>query len=124
MSDVTGPIERQRLDRALESGRTADPATRAQIEAFEAMLRGRGRKSPPRRGSLSEEIDRLVMPEIDDPVIFNAGRSLDLLGHVIDTILPGLGADDDVAMIAEAVLTEEVDRRREIEERLLRAEGA
>jgi hypothetical protein len=121
MSDIARPIERQRLDRALvDAGRKADPATRVQIEAFEVMLRGR--RAPARQTSLREEIEQLVMPEIVDPGIFNAGRSLDLLAHVVDVVLPRLGADEEISALAGAVLEEEIARRREIEERMKEAD--
>ncbi len=129
MSEVIRPLpverpgERQRLDRALaEAGRRADAVSRAQIEAFEAALRIRRRGSSAQGASLRREIDELTMPEISDPGIFNAPRSVSLLDHVIDAILPSLDTSEDVASIAKAMLKEEIDRRRDFEERLM-AEG-
>lgn len=121
MSEITRPIERQRLDRALvDASRKADPATRLQIETFEIMLRGR--RGTLRQTSLREEIELLVMPEIGDSGIFGAARSLDLLGYVVDVILPQFDADEEVSAIAGAVLEEEIERRQMIEERLSAAE--
>lgn len=125
MSEVVRPItvERQRLDRALiEAGRRADPVSRAQIEAFEAALRIRRRGSLAQGSSLRGEIDRLTMPEISDPGIFVAARTMDLLDHIIGSVLPGLDTSEDVASIAKAMLEEEIDRRRDLEARL-EAEG-
>jgi len=120
---VERPGERQRLDRALaEAGRRADAVSRAQIEAFEAALRIRRRGSTSQGASLRREIDELTMPEISDPGIFNAPRTMALLDHVIDAILPSLDTSEDVASIAKAMLREEIDRRRDLEERLM-AEG-
>lgn len=120
---VERPGERQRLDRALaEAGRRADAVSRAQIEAFEAALRIRRRGSSAQGASLRREIDELTMPEISDPGIFNAPRTMALLDHVIDAILPSLDTSEDVASIAKAMLKEEIDRRRDLEERLM-AEG-
>ncbi|WP_343315008.1 hypothetical protein AAIB41_15965 [Brucella sp. BE17] len=129
MSDVIRPVpverpgERQRLDRALtEAGRRADAVSRAQIAAFEAALRIRRRGSTAQGASLRREIDALTMPEISDPGIFNAPRTMALLDHVIEEILPSLDTSEDVTSIAMAMLKEEIERRRDLEERLI-AEG-
>jgi hypothetical protein len=112
-------VERQRLDRALiEAGKRTDAVSRAQIEAFEAMLRVRRRASLGRGASLRGEIDRLTMPEVSDPGIFTASRTMDLLHHVIQSVLPRLDANEDVASIAKAMLEEEIESRRDLEARL------
>jgi len=104
------------------AGRRAYAVSRAQIDAFEAALRVRRRGSMAQGASLRREIDELTMPEISDPGIFNAPRTMALLDHVIDAILPSLDTSEDVASIAKAMLKEEIERRRDLEERLM-AEG-
>ncbi len=126
MSRITrnshGP-DRHRLDSALvTAGQSADAATRAQIAAFENILRQSRRGKAAGRNSLRDEIERLTMPEIADPGIFAAGRMTDLLGHVIAQILPHLDMPDDVLEITEAMLREEIESQREIQDRI--AEGS
>lgn len=112
-------IDRQRLDRALtEAGKNADPVSRAQIAAFETALRVRRRGSLSHGASLRGEIDHLTMPEISDPGIFGNERTISLLAHVIDSILPGLDTTEDVTSIAKAMLEEEIDRRRDLQVRM------
>lgn len=112
-------IERHRLDNALvTAGQSADAATRAQIAAFEAILRHRRRGTSARGKSLREEIELLTMPEITDPGIFMAGRMTDLLAHVITDILPNLDMTDDVLSITSAMLQEEIESQRDIQDRI------
>ncbi|GGB05759.1 hypothetical protein GCM10011491_37310 [Brucella endophytica] len=121
MNDTLRPltIERQRLDRALtEAAKRADPVSRAQIEAFENALRLRRRGSLAHGASLRGEIDELTMPEITDPGIFGTERTINLLDHVIEAVLPGLDANEDVTSIAKAMLEEEIERRRDLQARL------
>ena len=122
MSRITrhlhGP-DRHRLDSALvTAGQSADAATRAQIAAFENILRQSRRGKAAGRSSLRDEIERLTMPEIGDPGIFAAGRMSDLLSHVIAEILPHLDMPADVLEITEAMLREEIDSQREIQDRI------
>lgn len=119
---MSGP-DRQRLDSALvTAGQSADAATRAQIAAFESILRQSRRGKAAGRNSLRDEIEHLTMPEIADPGIFAAGRMSDLLSHVIEQILPHLDMPQDVLDITEAMLREEVESQREIQDRI--GEGA
>lgn len=111
--------DRHRLDTALvTAGQSADAATRTQIAAFESILRNSRRGKAAGRNSLRDEIERLTMPEISDPGIFAAGRMSDLLSHVIEEILPHLDMPEDVLDITEAMLREEIDSQREIQDRI------
>lgn len=112
-------VERHRLDSALvTAGQGADALTRAQIATFENILRQSRRGKGAGRRSLREEIESLTMPEIGDPGIFTAGRMSDLLTHVIGAILPQLDMPEDVMNITEAMLREEIDNQREIQDRI------
>lgn len=111
--------DRHRLDTALvTAGQSADAATRAQIAAFESILRNSRRGKAAGRNSLRDEIERLTMPEISDPGIFAAGRMNDLLSHVIEEILPHLDMPDDLLGITEAMLREEIESQNEIQDRI------
>lgn len=119
-------IEGQRLDVALrETARGAtDPATRAQVEAFEALLRTRyrGRGFGGSR-TLDEELAAFTMPHIGDPGIFQSARYLDILDQVLAEILPQLPVDEEVKAIAAAIIEEVADGHRDIQERLATAEA-
>lgn len=113
-----GP-DRHRLDSALvTAGQSADAATRAQIAAFESILRQSRRGKAAGRRSLREEIEHLTMPEVADPGIFSAGRMSAILGHVIAEILPGLDMPQDVLDITESMLREEIESQRDIQDRI------
>lgn len=120
-------IDRQRLDVVLrESARAAtDPATRAQVEAFESLIRTRYRDS--RRlpfDSIRDQIGDFIMPRIGNPGIFSSTRYMQILGHVAEQILPAMGESDDISGIAIAVIKEEMQRHRELQERIYQALGA
>jgi len=120
-------IDRQRLDVVLaETARTApDPTTRAQIEAFESLLRTRYKDS--RRlpfDSVREEISDFIMPRIGNPGIFNSARYMEILGDVIAHILPSMGESDEISGIAINVIEEEIERHREVQDRIYQALGA
>jgi hypothetical protein len=120
-------IDPQRLDLVLaETARTApDPATRAQIEAFESLLRTRYRDSRQLPfDSVREEIVDFIMPRIGNPAIFSSARYLELLGEVIEHILPSLGENDEISAIATRVVEEEIERHREVQDRIYQALGA
>lgn len=124
MSRITrhGSVDRHRLDSALVSaGQGADAVTRAQIAAFETILRQRRRRTSAQGSSLRDEIEALTMPEIADPAIFAAGRMTDILAHVVADVLPSLDMSEDVLAITRALLEEEIGSQRDIQDRI--AEG-
>lgn len=121
-------IEGQRLDAALQevARRAVDPATRAQVVAFEAILRtryrGRGRGLGDAR-SLREEILDYAMPRVADSGVFQSARYLDILDHVLSDVLPGLDVDDEVKAIAAMIIEEEADSHRDLQDRIASAEA-
>jgi hypothetical protein len=120
-------IDRQRLDVVLaEAARTTtDPATRAQIEAFESFLRTRYRD--PHRlpfASVRDAISDFIMPRVGNPAIFNSARYMEILRDVVEQILPSLGETDDIREIAIAVIEDEMERHRELQDRIYQALGA
>lgn len=119
-------IEGQRLDVALQetARRTSDPATRAQVEAFEALLRTRyrGRGLGGAR-SLHEELAEFTMPRIADAGIFQSARYLDILDHVLADVLPNLDVDDEVKAIAAAIVEEVAESHRDLQDRIATADA-
>lgn len=120
-------IDRQRLDVVLaEAARTAtDPATRAQVEAFESLIRTRYKDSQRLPfDSIRDQIADFVMPRVGNSGIFNSTRYMQILKDVAEQILPAMGENDDVSGIAIAVIREEMQRHRELQERIYQALGA
>ena len=125
-------IDRQRLDIVLaETARTTtDPATRAQVEAFEALIRSRYKDPRYKESqrlpfdSVRDEIIDFIMPRIGNPGILNSSRYMELLGHVVEQILPSLGEGDEIREIATALIEEEMERHRELQDRIYQALGA
>lgn len=119
-------IDGQRLDVALKevARRTVDPATRAQIEAFEAILRTRYRgRGLGEAKSLREEILDYAMPRVAGSGIFQSARYLDILDHVLASVLPDLDVDEEVKAIAAMIIEEEADSHRDLQDRIASAEA-
>lgn len=108
--DATRP---QALEKAAPSA--ADPAR----AAFEQALRTRRAASS---GALRREIARLAQPVIDDPGIFTPTRSLEILQHLIDTLLPQMGAEPEVQALAISLLEDEIAQHRALEQQLAESE--
>ena len=120
-------IDRHRLDVVLaETARvTTDPATRAQIEAFESLIRTRHRDARYLPfSSIRDEIADFVMPRVGNSGIFNSARYMEILGCVIEQVLPSFDESDEISAIATAVIEEEMERHRELQERIYQALGA
>jgi hypothetical protein len=64
------------------------------------------------------------MPRIGNPGILTSSRYMELLGHVVALILPSLGEGDEIREIAVAVIEEEMERHRELQDRIYQAIGA
>jgi hypothetical protein len=120
-------IDRQRLDVVLaEAARaTTDPTTRAQIEAFESLIRTRYRDARQLPfDSVRDEIADFIMPRIGNSTIFRSDRYMEILGRVAEETLPLLGESDEISAIAIAVIEEEMERHRELQDRICQALGA
>lgn len=119
--------DRQRLDVVLaETARTTtDPATRAQVEAFESLIRTRYKDAQRLPfSSVRDEIADFIMPRIGNSAIFSSLRYVEILSRVIEQTLPSLGESDEISAIAIAVIEEEIERHRELQDRICRALGA
>lgn len=64
-----------------------------------------------RSGSLLKQLERSASPDTSDPTLYSNERSIELLQHVVDNLLPQLDAAGDVADLAAQLLTEEIDQR-------------
>lgn len=127
MSQITRHVsmETQRVERAVgDPNRRSDAISRAQTEAFEAALWTRRREGFARNHLRHREIGRIEVPDVSSAELFGGSRALDLLDHVIASVLPHIDAADDIVSIARIMLEEEIARRTDLTARLGAERGA
>ncbi|MFB0874362.1 MULTISPECIES: hypothetical protein [unclassified Sphingobium] len=107
----TTQAERRRIDAALtdawrriEQGQAAGSVSGSRASAT-------GRDAPGSAVSLAQQIDALMRPDIADSTIFAGSRSLCLLRHVADDLLPAMDMDEESRSIARALILEEIAGR-------------
>lgn len=83
--------------------------------ASEARQRGSNRPA------WTERLEALARPEAIDPASYANLRSIELLQHVADNVLPSLDADDEIMALAKEVIGEEIDWRQAWEGRMSEA---
>jgi hypothetical protein len=59
-----------------------------------------------------------IEPRISDPAAFRGGRSLSILERLASEIIPALDESEEFRSLAGAVVTEEIERHRELARRL------
>ena len=64
------------------------------------------------------------MPRVGNPGIFSSARYMEILGDVIEHILPSMGESDEISGIAISVIEEEIERHRELQDRIYQTLGA
>ncbi|MBX7277252.1 hypothetical protein K2E96_15765 [Pseudomonas sp. ERGC3:05] len=84
-----------------------------QATAFEAVLKTR--KTQTRR-SLRGDLEALTSPAGVDSLLFGSARSLELLEHVMEHLLPTLDAEPAIKALAHDLIREEIDMRRNLEQ--------
>lgn len=115
ITDRLAPGDRYRatgIDPAIpvvEKPQQDDTFTRAVSEA-----RQRGTNRP----ALTERLAALARPQATDPASYTNVRSIELLQHVVDNVLPSLETDDEIVALAKDVIGEELDWRQAWEGRM------
>lgn len=101
-----------------------DPATPGVVEklarqddAFTRVV-SEARNRGPNRPALAERLEALAHPAASDPASYANTRSIELLQHVVDNVLPSLDANDEILALATKVISEELDWRQGWEERM------
>ncbi|MBD8472944.1 hypothetical protein IFT98_03020 [Pseudomonas sp. CFBP 8770] len=93
----------------------AASAATATREAFEKAIRNRRADV----GKLLRgRLEQLTQVQVQDPTIFSPHRTAQILQHLIDVIVPHLGADAETEAVALALLHEEMQLQRDIEAHL------
>ena len=89
------------------------PVNSRQATAFEAVLKTR--KTQTRR-SLRSDLEALTSAVGVDSLLFGSARSLQLLEHVMEHILPTLDAEPAIKQLAHELIGEEIEMRRNLEQ--------
>jgi hypothetical protein len=89
------------------------PVNSRQATAFEAVLKSRKVQS---RRSLRSDLEELTSAAGVDSLLFGSARSLELLEHVMQHILPTLDAEPEIKELAQDLVREEIDMRRSLEQ--------
>ncbi|WP_139313545.1 hypothetical protein [Salinicola sp. MH3R3-1] len=116
------PGDRYRASRA-----DAGPIGRIDAESFDqtppkdtaftrAVSESRSRQTE--QPALADRLDALAQPAASDSRSYENARSIELLQHVVDSILPKLEADDDIVAMARDIIGEELEWRQAWEGRM------
>ncbi|MFM9272137.1 hypothetical protein ACJ7V3_18060 [Halomonas elongata] len=120
--DRANVTEGQRLDDPVDTvtrpgevgaDRSVDPGRQAGFDRALDNTRTRREGSD----SLSGRVEREATPATGDPALYGGERGIELLQHVIDSVLPGLEADSDITELASQLIHEEIALRQEWEAR-------
>jgi hypothetical protein len=91
---------------------------------FEALIEeiASRRKSTRAPRSPQQIVADFIEPRISDPAAFRGSRSLSILERLASEIIPALEESEELRSLAGAVITEEIERHRELGRR--RQDGA
>jgi hypothetical protein len=76
------------------------------------------RKSTRAPRSPQQIVADFIEPRISDPAAFRGSRSLSILERLASVIIPALNESEEFRSLAGAVITEEIERHRELARRL------
>jgi hypothetical protein len=116
-------VEGERLDVVLErlrqTGSTGATGAAVGAEEFASILGagGAGEKAP-QHNSLEADVIDFTIPRISEPGIFSASRSISLLQHFLEDLLPTLEESEELRVLAARVIGDEISRQRDVLERL------
>lgn len=101
----------------------ATKVEQAQLKAFDASL-ARSRQAAQRtKDTFIGQTGRLRKPKAANPGIFDLSRSQEILDYLINDLLLKLDIDEEILAITASMLSEEIDTRRELQDRLSQAQG-
>ncbi len=109
----TDPV---RLDHALERVRRSDraEASHVQLERFQPVWRDPTsiEEGQANREGLVDEIFAFIMPELDNPAMFEGSRYLGILEDLTDDLGDPESCDDQIDKLGGLVLRHEVKKHR------------
>ncbi|MCO4318279.1 hypothetical protein M8997_013875 [Phyllobacterium sp. 21LDTY02-6] len=122
--DIRRQEERIRGQAGSITGRAdAAKVEEAQSKAFDALLARSERVVKQARDPFVGTIGRLRKPKLANPGIFDLSRSQEILAYLVNDLLPDLDIDEEIAAITASMLNEEIEIRRELQDRLSQAQS-
>lgn len=108
------------LERLRQTGETGAAGAPVGAEDFASILGagGVGQRAPQHNNSLEADVVDFTIPRITEPGIFSASRSISLLQHFLDDLLPTLEESDELRVLATKLINDEISRQRDVLERL------
>jgi hypothetical protein len=109
-SPVAGPakdVERlktEQIGTPLKIGTPPENASRGDAASTGKMLR--------------DLIVDFVMPQMAEPALLRADRSIPLLDHLVAEVLPKLDESEELCALATAIISDEIARQRNITRRI------
>jgi hypothetical protein len=119
----------ERHPRTQRPRRVGALSSETEIEAgqaeFEAALEAASAasKAPAKDLSLDAYMESFIMPNLSDPGILQASRSIPILERILSDLLPKLEGAAELHTLAAGVIEDEIARRRELIGRMQRAIG-
>ncbi|MCE8020387.1 hypothetical protein HOP51_09755 [Halomonas sp. MCCC 1A11036] len=102
----------------IEGGKPVDPERQADFARAVEDSQARRQQG----GTLRERVERLAQPSPSDPSLYGNERSIELLQHVTEVVLPGMDVSPEIADLAAQLINEEVTQRLEWAARRAEAE--
>lgn len=122
--DIRRQDDRLRAQAASVSARSdATKVDQAQSKAFDASLARSEQAARRTKDPFIGRIGRLRKPKLANPSLFDLSRAQEILNYLINDLLPQLDIDEEIAAITASMLTEEIDIRRELQDRLSQAQS-
>jgi hypothetical protein len=108
------------LERLRQTGETVATPGSVSAEDFASILGagGVGQRAPQHNNSLEADVVDFTIPRINEPGIFSASRSIALLQHFLDDLLPTLEESDELRVLATRLINDEISRQRDVMERM------
>jgi hypothetical protein len=114
-------VEGERLDLVLQrlrqAGETDRPGEVASKE-FTDILTGVDERRSSGHDSLEAEIIDFIIPRIGEPSIFHSSRAITLLEYFLKDLLPLIDEGEEFSEQVFRVIKDEIDRQRDVLDRL------
>jgi hypothetical protein len=96
------------------------PVQPRQSARFEAVLSKREIRA---RRSVRADVEQASTTSGISPELFGTARSVELLEYVLEYVVPELDAEPQIRELAQALIREEIDLRRSLEEQRAEAQA-
>ncbi len=117
--DIRRQEDRIRAQAGSVSARSdATTVEQVQAKAFDASVARSEQAARRTKETFIGQIGRPRKPKLANPGLFDLSRSQEILNYLINDLLPELDIDKEIASITATMLSEEIDNRRELQNRL------